>query len=62
MAQFIGELTGISKDIVKGGYNLIFSTNEIPSGVNDITGQKLTITAKKYRRKRSLDEIGRAHV
>ena len=57
MAQFIGELISISKDIVKGGYNLIFSTNEIPSGVNDITGQKLTITAKKYRRK---DKIAKA--
>ncbi len=55
MAQFIGELISISKDIVKGGYNLMFSTNEIPAGINDITGQKLTITAKKYRKKRSLD-------
>ena len=55
MTEFIGELSGVSKDIVTGGYNIMFSTSELPSGVNDISGAKLTVTAKKYRKKRSLD-------
>lgn len=55
MAQFTGKLSGVSKDIVKGGYNITFSTAELPSGINDIADSKLTVTAKKYRRKRSLD-------
>lgn len=55
MVQFTGQLSGVSKDIVNGGYNIIFSTAELPSGVNDIAGAKLTVTAKKYRKKRSLD-------
>ena len=49
MAQFTGKLSGVSKDIVNGGYNIIFSTAELPSGINDIAGAKLTVTAKKYR-------------
>ena len=53
--EFIGQLSGISKDIVTGGYNIMFSTSELPAGVNDISGAKLTVTAKKYRKKRSLD-------
>ena len=53
--EFIGQLSGVSKDIVTGGYNIMFSTSELPSGVNDISGAKLTVTAKKYRKKRSLD-------
>ncbi len=55
MVQFTGQLSGVSKDIVNGGYNIIFSTAELPPGVNDIAGAKLTVTAKKYRKKRSLD-------
>lgn len=55
MVQFTGQLSGVSKDIVNGGYNIIFSTTELPSGVNDIAGAKLTVTAKKYRKRRSLD-------
>ena len=55
MTEFIGELSGVSKDIVTGGYNIVFSTGELPAGVNDISGAKLTVTAKKYRKKRSLD-------
>lgn len=53
--EFAGQLSGVSKDIVTGGYNIMFSTSELPSGVNDISGAKLTVTAKKYRKKRSLD-------
>lgn len=55
MTEFIGELSSVSKDIVTGGYNIIFSTSELPAGINDIATQKLTVTAKKYRKKRSLD-------
>lgn len=55
MVQFTGQLSGASKDIVNGGYNIIFSTDELPSGINDIADAKLTVTAKKYRKKRSLD-------
>lgn len=55
MVQFTGQLSGVSKDIVNGGYNIIFSTTELPSGINDIAGAKLTVTAKKYRKRRSLD-------
>lgn len=53
--EFAGQLSGVSKDIVTGGYNITFSSSELPAGVNDISGAKLTITAKKYRKKRSLD-------
>lgn len=53
--EFAGQLSGVSKDIVTGGYNIMFSTSELPAGVNDIAGAKLTVTAKKYRKKRSLD-------
>lgn len=55
MTEFIGELSGVSKDIVNGGYNIMFSTGELPAGVNDIAGAKLTVMVKKYRKKRSLD-------
>lgn len=55
MTEFIGELSSVSKDIVKGGYIITFSTAELPSGVNDIADANLTVTAKKYRKRRSLD-------
>lgn len=55
MVQFTGKLSGVSKDIVNGGYNIIFSTPELPSGINDIAGAKLTVTAKEYRKRRSLN-------
>lgn len=55
MTEFTGELSGVSKDIVKGGYNISFSVSELPSGIDNISNTKLTITAKRYRKKRSLD-------
>lgn len=55
MTEFIGKLSSVYKDIVTGGYNIVFSTGELPAGVNDMSDTKLTVTAKKYRKKRSLD-------
>lgn len=52
--EFIGELTGVVKDIVSGKYNITFQTNELPASINDTKGV-LKIKAVKNRKKRSLD-------
>lgn len=53
--EFIGELADVTKDIVHGGYRITFSCADVPNSVNECTGTKLRVVAKKNRNKRSLD-------
>lgn len=50
----IGTLKGAAKDIVTGKWNITFEIEGEPL-VEGIQDQRLEITAKKYRKRRSLD-------
>lgn len=51
-----GKLHGISKDWVSGEWLITFSSaDNLVSSVDEINGRDLTIIAKQYRKKRSLD-------
>lgn len=51
-----GKLHGISKDWVSGEWLITFSSaDNLASSVDEINGRDLTITAKQFRKKRSLD-------
>ena len=51
-----GKLHGISKDWVSGEWLITFSSaDNLASSVDEINGRDLTITAKQFRMKRSLD-------
>lgn len=56
--EFTGKLQNISKDWQTGQFHITFTMNE-PSAINEINNiqscEKLSIVAKKYRAKRSLD-------
>lgn len=49
-----GELESVSRDVISGKIRISFMLDDIPE-ISDITGRKLTITAKPYRKKRSLN-------
>ena len=51
--EFIGKLTGVSKDVLNDSYIISFQTSELPELPDKET--VLRVTAKKNRRKRSLD-------
>ena len=51
-----GKLHGISKDLVSGDWLITFSTTDnMAASVDAINNKDLTITAKQFRKKRSLD-------
>lgn len=50
----IGTLKGAARDIVSGKWSITFEIEGEPM-VEDLKDQRLEITAKKYRKKRSLD-------
>lgn len=49
-----GELESVSRDVISGRIRISFMLDDIPE-TGDIAGKKLTITAKPYRKKRSLN-------
>lgn len=49
-----GELESVNRDVISGKIRISFMLDDIPE-ISDITGRKLTITAKPYRKKRSLN-------
>lgn len=63
--EFSGKLLNVSKDWNTGQFQVTFSVNE-PSainGINDIQScEKLSITAERFKRKRSLDSNAYAWV
>lgn len=50
-----GELVHITRDLKSGKMWITFGVEEIPPEVNSLQVMPLTITVKKYRKKRSLD-------
>ena len=56
--NFTGKLQNISRDWQSGQYHITFTVNEL-SAINEVNAiqscEKLSISAKKYREKRSLD-------
>ncbi len=58
MVDFTGELTGIVQDFESGKYKITFEINEGLPIVNillNLFHKKLSISAKEYKKKRSLD-------
>lgn len=59
--QFTGKLQNVNRDWQTGQFNITFTVNET-AAINEIDAikdcEKLSITAKKYRQKRSLDANG----
>lgn len=57
--KFTGKVSGLSKDYDSGAYTISFSVNEksaVTSGYDSIKElEKLSVTVKKYHKKRSLD-------
>lgn len=56
--EFTGELKGISQDFETGKFNVTFEINEgipVVNFLQNLFHAKLSISAKKYRQKRSLD-------
>ena len=59
--EFTGKVLNVNRNWTTGQYNITFSINETSAvyGVNNIKDcEKLTVTAKKYRQKRSFDANG----
>lgn len=56
--DFTGVIQNISKNLQTGQFNITFSVNE-PSAISEVDAikdcEKLSISAEKYRKKRSLD-------
>lgn len=54
--EFLGQLKGISRDWLSGKFQLTFESEQDVSGqVDDVKDILLTIAAKRFRHKRSLD-------
>ena len=54
-----GKLKGVAKDWVSGKWNLTFEVDgDIIAGIDQIKDKFLTVIAKQYRKKRSLDANG----
>ena len=59
--EFTGKLVNVNRDWKTGQFNITFTVNE-PSAINEVENiqscERLSISAKKYRKKRSLDANG----
>lgn len=51
-----GELESVSRDVISGKIRISFMLDDIPE-TSDITGRKLTITAKRTRRNAALTQM-----
>lgn len=55
MMERTGTLEGVSRDILSGKIRISFMLEDMPDDMAGISGKQLTITAKPYRKKRSLN-------
>lgn len=61
--QFSGKVAGITRDFFSNNFMVTFETSEDITGkYDDIKDKDLTIEAKKYRKRRSLDANAYFHV
>lgn len=51
--EFIGKISGVSRDVMSGSYVISFTTSDLPELPGD--DALLRVNAKQYRQKRSLD-------
>lgn len=53
--EFIGKLERADRDFFSGGYTITFSAEELPADIQDVADKRLTVKAKTFKKKRSLD-------